>query len=278
MIGPSDASKVTILNSGSVGVGTTSAATKLQVLGDIRVGTTGTNGCLQNFAGTALTGTCSSDERLKTDITQISNTLEKIGMIQAVTYKWNGSVQAVNDRKYDTTVTNRGVLAQNIETQFPELVVTDSDGYKQVDYTGLSIYTLAAVAELASSTLHSGNSGFDMRGQALTNVKSIASASGNWSIDENGLITVKEIKTDKLCVGTRCVTQAEFESIFGAGTTATPPAAPPTTSTTTDTNTGTTTGTTTEGNTGTTTQVTPEEPPVVPDAPTAPPEVVVEQG
>ena len=138
-----------------------------------------------------------------------------------------------------------------------------------------------------SVTISSGNSGFDMRGQALTNVKSIVSASGSWSIDENGLITVKEIKTDKLCVGTRCVTQAEFESIFGAGTPVAPPATPPTTPTTTaDTNTGTTTDTTTEGNTGTTTEeivtppttteVTPEETPVVPDAPTVPPGAPVE--
>ena len=86
-----------------------------------------------------------------------------------------------------------------------------------------------------------------MKGQALTNVKSIVSASGNWSIDENGLITVKEIKTDKLCVGTRCVTQAEFESIFGAGAPTTTPSTPQTPSPTPTGDTGgTVAGTSTE--------------------------------
>ncbi|MEI7480001.1 MAG: hypothetical protein WCJ59_00005, partial [bacterium] len=45
---------------GKVGIGSsTNPATALQVFGDIRVGTAGTNGCIQGFGGTALTGTCS---------------------------------------------------------------------------------------------------------------------------------------------------------------------------------------------------------------------------
>ena len=46
-----------------------SRMTSLQVFGDIRVGTSGTNGCLKNFAGTGIIGTCSSDRRLKKNIT-----------------------------------------------------------------------------------------------------------------------------------------------------------------------------------------------------------------
>ena len=59
---------VRIKSSGNVGIGTTAPVVALQVIGDIRVGTSGTNGCLQKFSGLALTGTCSSDERLKTNI------------------------------------------------------------------------------------------------------------------------------------------------------------------------------------------------------------------
>ncbi len=104
----------------------------------------------------------------------------------------------------------------------------------------------SAAGELASSTLRKGNVGIDLEGQALINVKSIISASGNWSIDENGLITAKEIKTNKLCVGTRCVTQAEFESVFGVGPIEAPTETTPPTDTT-STSTGTTTETTGEG-------------------------------
>ncbi len=40
----------------------------------------------------------------------------------------------------------------------------------------------------------------DMNGLAITNVKSIASISGKWSIDENGLLVVEEIQTKRLQV------------------------------------------------------------------------------
>ena len=68
-----DAGHMVIMPDGNVGIGTFNAiptiADKLQVFGDIRVGTTGTNGCVKNFAGTGLIGTCSSDRRFKKDIT-----------------------------------------------------------------------------------------------------------------------------------------------------------------------------------------------------------------
>ncbi len=69
---------LTLLSNGNVGILTTSPVTALQVGGDIRVGTSGTNGCLQNFAGTALAGTCSSDARLKTNILAFAPILDKL--------------------------------------------------------------------------------------------------------------------------------------------------------------------------------------------------------
>ena len=38
------------------GAGVPTTADKLTVVGDVRVGTTGTNGCLKNFAGTGIVG------------------------------------------------------------------------------------------------------------------------------------------------------------------------------------------------------------------------------
>ena len=64
---------------GNVGIGTfteiPTIADKLQVFGDIRVGTTGTNGCIKDFGGT-IAGSCSSDRRFKKDITPFGHVLE----------------------------------------------------------------------------------------------------------------------------------------------------------------------------------------------------------
>jgi hypothetical protein len=126
----------------------TSASTKMQVFGDIRVGTSGTNGCIQRFDGTALTGTCSSDETLKTNITDLNmaSITEKIANLRFVSYSWNDLAA----EKYNkaTTTTAYGVLAQNVEANFPELVSTDDQGYKVVDLSTLQWYLMAAVKEV----------------------------------------------------------------------------------------------------------------------------------
>lgn len=75
-----------ILNTGKVGIGTAAPAKSLQVVGDIRVGTSGTNGCVENFAGTALTGVCSSDVSLKTNIQPIGSVLSGLTQLNPSTF------------------------------------------------------------------------------------------------------------------------------------------------------------------------------------------------
>ncbi|MDP3784687.1 MAG: DUF5011 domain-containing protein, partial [bacterium] len=54
----------------------------------------------------------------------------------------------------------------------------------------------------------------NMAGEDIVNVRKILSASGNWSIDDNGKLVVKEIQTDKLCIGQTCVTEAELKALL----------------------------------------------------------------
>ena len=68
-----------ILANGNIGISTPldidgfpTATDKLQMFGDARVGNAGTNGCLKNFAGTGIAGTCASDRRFKKNITPFS--------------------------------------------------------------------------------------------------------------------------------------------------------------------------------------------------------------
>jgi hypothetical protein len=141
-----------ILPSGNVALGdwtfpnpAPTAADKLQVFGDVRVGTSGTNGCIKNFAGTGILGTCSSDRRLKKDITPFAPALDKVTALQPVHYYWRAD--EFPNRHFGNSQ-NYGLIAQDVEQVLPELVATDSDGYKAVDYSKLPLLTIQAVKEL----------------------------------------------------------------------------------------------------------------------------------
>jgi hypothetical protein len=140
--------------SGFLGIGTPldadgvpTATDRLQVFGDARVGTTGTNGCLKRFDGTGLVGTCSSDRRLKKDITPFGRMLDKVAALQPVHYYWRAS--EFPERHFGNSQTY-GLVAQDVEQVLPELVATDSDGFKAIDYSKLPLLTIQAVKELKS--------------------------------------------------------------------------------------------------------------------------------
>ena len=80
-----------LLPSGFLGIGTPAdadgvptATDRLQVFGDARIGNAGTNGCLKRFDGTGLVGTCSSDRRLKKNITPLGPMLDRLAALQPV--------------------------------------------------------------------------------------------------------------------------------------------------------------------------------------------------
>lgn len=81
--------------------------------------TRGTTACFTDFNST-------SDCRCKDNITTVDNAYCKIGSIRGVNYNWKDS------GKYTL-----GVIAQEVEEAFPELVTTDEDGFKAVNYNGL---------------------------------------------------------------------------------------------------------------------------------------------
>jgi hypothetical protein len=122
-------------------------ADRLQVFGDIRVGTTGTNGCLKNFNGDPLTGTCASDRRFKKDITPFGPVLDQLTALRPVHYSWR---TADFPEQHFGTGRAYGLIAQEVEQTLPELVVTNDDGFKAVDYSKLPLLTIQAVKELKS--------------------------------------------------------------------------------------------------------------------------------
>ena len=126
-------------------IGASTAATKLQVIGDIRVGTSGSNGCIQGFGGAALAGTCSSDVRLKQNIERFSPVLDKVIQLQPVSYEWQADAHP--DYHFGPERTT-GLIAQEVERFFPEMVGTDAHGYKTVNYSELPLLLLQAMRDL----------------------------------------------------------------------------------------------------------------------------------
>jgi hypothetical protein len=81
-----------------------------------------------------------SDARLKTNVVTLTGVLEKLEQIRGVSFNWT-----------DTTAMgsqlNFGVIAQELEKVFPELVSTDIDGYKHVTYDIFAPILLEAIKE-----------------------------------------------------------------------------------------------------------------------------------
>jgi len=88
---------------------------------------------------------CTSDLRLKTNIRQITNVLERVDKIRGVSFNWNESsrtpVNSIEQRSI-------GVIAQEVETAFPEAVTSSDNDYKAVNYNALTAVLIEAVKEL----------------------------------------------------------------------------------------------------------------------------------
>ena len=94
-------------------------------------------------AGGDIVAYSSSDIRLKNNIKPIENAVEKINKIGGYTFDWNKDLQDIYSGK------DYGVIAQEIEEMFPELVQTRENGYKAVKYDKLVSVLIAGIQELS---------------------------------------------------------------------------------------------------------------------------------
>jgi hypothetical protein len=74
-----------------------------------------------------------SDARFKTNLQAITDALSIVRKLQGVSYDWNR--EAFPDRGFSPRP-QIGVIAQEVEKVLPELVSTDAQGFKSVNYTG----------------------------------------------------------------------------------------------------------------------------------------------
>lgn len=88
-----------------------------------------------------------SDKRLKTNIVCISDVLDKLSSVSGYYFDWNEMARenlVISDGK------QIGMIAQELETVFPELVFENDEGYKNISYTQLTPVLLQAVKEQQS--------------------------------------------------------------------------------------------------------------------------------
>jgi len=90
----------------------------------------------------------SSDRRLKTNILPIPNALDKVSLLNGVTFDWL-EFEANKDKSIHANEgSDVGVIAQEIEAVLPDLVETRANGYKAVKYDKLVAVLIEAVKEL----------------------------------------------------------------------------------------------------------------------------------
>jgi hypothetical protein len=117
---------------GRVGIGTNDPGQKLDIVWG--------NGRVQP----GFNWLTSSDQRLKKNISTLEGSLEKISRLRGVRFD---SKEAIHVDKGDGK--HIGVIAQELEKEYPELVVGDKEtGYKAVAYDKLTAVLIEAVKEM----------------------------------------------------------------------------------------------------------------------------------
>jgi hypothetical protein len=85
----------------------------------------------------------SSDERLKDNIKPIENALEKVSKLGGYEFDWNEKQNVYEGHDI-------GVIAQEVESVFPELVTDRDNGFKAVKYEKLVAVLIESVKELSA--------------------------------------------------------------------------------------------------------------------------------
>ncbi len=123
--------KFIITADGNIGIGTIDPSNKLDVVGTI----------------SATNYSCSSDIRYKHSITPISHALQKLMALNGVFYNWKTEKYKNMNFSKDRQI---GFIAQEVEKVVPELVYTDSKGYKSMSYNKLTAVIVEAMKEMKS--------------------------------------------------------------------------------------------------------------------------------
>jgi hypothetical protein len=114
-------------------------------LGSANVGNSGGTRLVVHGQAFASGGfTSSSDARLKTQVETLTGALDALAALRGVRFEWTEAAQRVRGVGRGVEI---GVLAQELEAVFPELVVTEPSGLKAVAYDKLVAVLVSALNE-----------------------------------------------------------------------------------------------------------------------------------
>jgi hypothetical protein len=129
----SEATVVILMPPGKIGKVLTGKLTKADVLK-----------ALGSCATGCAPGSC-SDRRFKQNISPITSSLDKTTKLQGVAFTWN-TTDFPN--RFFTNTPQIGLIAQDVEIVMPEVVNTDNNGFKSVEYDKLTALLIEAIKEL----------------------------------------------------------------------------------------------------------------------------------
>ena len=87
-----------------------------------------------------------ADSRLKENVKLISDALDRLKEINGVSFDWKDGF--TNVHPFDGH--DMGVIAQEVEYSFPELVKMNSkSGYREIDYKNLNPILIEAIKDLS---------------------------------------------------------------------------------------------------------------------------------
>jgi lysophospholipase L1-like esterase len=228
--GINNAEKMRVSSAGNVGIGTANPYSRLQVTGPDTASTSAfavvnsastTEFSVLDNGNATLSGNLiqNSDERLKTNISDLdgSSSLAEINALNPVTFNW------IDPDK--SSVPQFGFIAQQVQSVFPNLISTTSptaltpDGTLSLNYIDLISPIVAAIQELDKEIT-------SLASTVASFAQSITSAIGNF-----GQVNA----ANELCVGSTCVTPAQFQAMVAAtyqgGSAPTPPSTSPSSAT-----------------------------------------------
>ena len=123
--------------------GSTVTTGSVEISGSLGVGTAASGVIGAILAANDVVAFASSDERLKENITLIENPLDKIIKISGYEYDWVPMEGVHVHSGHDI-----GVIAQEVEKVFPEIVADRDNGYKAVKYEKLVSVLIEGIKEL----------------------------------------------------------------------------------------------------------------------------------
>lgn len=97
-----------------------------------------------------ITAFYSSDERLKENIVTLDGALDKVKAMRGVTFDWKELSEEDRKTIHSHEGHDLGVIAQEVQAQYPELVHQRDHGYLSVDYVKLTAVLIEAVKELSA--------------------------------------------------------------------------------------------------------------------------------